>query len=299
MSTPLDFAFSPIRDLHQDRTRRIHGLFRTTMGETERPAAAYCLAHHALEGAEAAARAGDTSAFDWYQNRPDANGTALATPTAVGPRIIVSPDPGRMPRSPISDTAYYVLGPDTTVASADELALTTAAVATAARHGFGELLANHAVVTCLLRRKELGDTLVSWAITRLPGTVYTDHVDNAAVLGRDLIHEAGHNWLNDALTSTGCKLNEAATFHSPWRNSQRPVFGFLHACWAFPLTMIYTARVLTETSGDIHRFLAGDLDQQRRLLATTTTDHATALTLIPHPALRQRLQTVYTEALSL
>ncbi|GHG13447.1 hypothetical protein ACFFSH_31710 [Streptomyces filamentosus] len=190
MSTPLDFAFSPIRDLHQDRTRRIHDLFRTTVGETERPADAYCLAHHALEGA---ARAGDTLTLGWYQTRPDSNGTALTTPTVVGPRIVVSPDPGRMPRSPISDTAYYVLGPDTTVASADELALTTAAVATAARHEFGDLLADHTVVTCLLRRKALGDTLVSWAITRLPGTVYTDHVGAPTVLGRDLIHDAGHN----------------------------------------------------------------------------------------------------------
>ncbi|MER5741104.1 HEXXH motif-containing putative peptide modification protein [Streptomyces sp. NPDC002262] len=297
--TPLDFAFSPIRDLHQDRTRRIHGLFQTAFGETERPADTYCLAHHALEGAEAAARAGDTSSFDWYQAHPDANGTALATPTAVGPRIVVSPDPGRMLRSPISDTAYYVLGPDTTVASANELTLTATAYATAARHGFGDLLADHAVVTCLLRRKALGDTLISWAITRLPGTVYTDHVDDPAVLGRDLIHEAGHNWLNDALTSTGCKLDEAETFHSPWRNSPRPAFGFLHACWAFPLTMIYTARVLAETTGSVRRFLTGYLDQQRRLLETTTTDHETALTLIPHPVLQQRLRNVYIEALTL
>ncbi|MFB7025906.1 MULTISPECIES: HEXXH motif-containing putative peptide modification protein [unclassified Streptomyces] len=300
MPTPLDFVFSPIRDLHQDRTRRIHGLFRTAVGETERPADTYCLAHHALEGAEAAARAGDTPSFDWYQAHPDANGTALTTPTAVGPRIVVSPDPGLMPRSPISDTAYYVLGPDTTVASADELALTATAFDTAARHGFGDLLADHAVVTCLLRRKALGGTLVSWAITRLPGTVYTDHVDAPVILGRDLIHEGGHNWLNDALASIGCKLDEAAMFHSPWRNSQRPAFGFLHACWAFPLTMIYTARVLTETSDPaIHRFLASYLDQQRRLLATTTPDYADALALIPHPGLQQRLRSVYTEALSL
>ncbi|BAU88070.1 hypothetical protein SLA_7204 [Streptomyces laurentii] len=299
MPAPLDFAFSPVQGLRRDRTQRIHSLFRADMGRTERPADAYCLAHHALEGAEAAARTGDTATFDWYQAHPDANGIALATPTAVGPRVIVSPDPGLMLRSSISDTAYYVLGPDTTAASAHELALTATAFDTAARHGFGDLLADHAVVTCLLRRKALGDTLISWAITRLPGTVYTDHVDVPVVLGRDLIHEGGHNWLNDALASIGCKLDEAATFHSPWRNARRPAFGFLHACWAFPLTMIYTARVLTETTGDIHHFLAGYLDQQRRLLTTTTADHTKALALVPHPGLQQRLRNVYDEALSL
>ncbi|MFD4374799.1 aKG-HExxH-type peptide beta-hydroxylase [Streptomyces sp. NPDC058486] len=295
----IDFAFSPIQTLHLERTRQIHSLFRTSVGRTERPADAYCLAHHALEGAEAAARAGNTPAFDWYQAHPDANGPALATPTAVGHRIVVSPNPSRMQRSSISDTAYYALGPDTTVAPANELALATAAYATASRNGFGELLADHAVVTCLLRRKTLADSLVSWAITRLPGTVYTDHVDDPVVLARDQIHEAGHNWLNDALTSTECKLSEEATFHSPWRNARRPAFGFLHACWAFPLTMIYTARVLAETGGAVHRFLTGYLDQQRRLLAATTTDHANALTLIPHTVLRQRLHTVYTMALAL
>ncbi|MFI8103477.1 aKG-HExxH-type peptide beta-hydroxylase [Streptomyces sp. NPDC086023] len=299
MPAPLDFAFSPIQGLRRDRTQRIHSLFRADAGRTERPADTYCLAHHALEGAEASARTGDTTTFDWYQDHPDANGIALATPTAVGPRVIVSPDPDLMLRSSISDTAYYVLGPDTTAASADELALTASAFDAAARHGFGDLLADHAVVTCLLRRKALGDTLISWAITRLPGTVYTDHVGAPPVLGRDLVHEAGHNWLNDALASIGCTLDEAETFHSPWRNSPRPAFGFLHACWAFPLTMIYTARVLTETSGGLHRFLAGYLDQQRRLLATTTADHTKALALVPHPELQQRLQSVYAEALSL
>ena len=63
--------------------------------------------------------------------------------------------------------------------------------------------------------------------------------------------------------------------------------------------MIYTARVLPDTRGDIHRFLADYLDQQRRLLATTTPDYAGALALIPHPGLRQRLHQVYAEALSL
>ncbi|MFE9970162.1 HEXXH motif-containing putative peptide modification protein [Streptomyces hirsutus] len=295
----LGFAFSPIQTLHQDRARQIHSLFQTDVPSDERPADAYCLAHHTLEGAESAARTGDTSTFHWYQAHPDANGPALSTPTAVGPRIVVSPDPSRMPRSSISDTSYYVLGPRTTAAPPDELDLASAAYATAAETGFGELLADHAVVACLLRRKHLGDTLVSWAITRLPGTVHCDHVGDPTVLARDLIHEAGHNWLNDALVATKCKISEDTKFHSPWRNTQRPAFGFIHACWAFPLTMIYTARILPETHGDVRRFLASYLDQQRRLLATTADDHRNALGLITHPALRQHLQNVHTEALSL
>ena len=62
--------------------------------------------------------------------------------------------------------------------------------------------------------------------------------------------------------------------------------------------MIYTARILSETSGAVHRFLTAYLDQQRVLLAATD-DHPRALALITDPELRQRLHAVYAEALSL
>lgn len=63
--------------------------------------------------------------------------------------------------------------------------------------------------------------------------------------------------------------------------------------------MIYAARVLPETSGDLYRFLTAYLDQQRGLLATTAADHDRALALINDPALRERLRSVHREALSL
>ncbi|AJC54956.1 HEXXH motif-containing putative peptide modification protein [Streptomyces sp. 769] len=299
-------SFAPIQAQHRDRTRRIRAVLkpaaRHPAGTPESPesaAAEYCLTHHVLEGAEAAARARDTAAFDWYSAHPDANAPALLTPTAVGPRIVVAPHLDRLPRSTISETPYYVLGPDTIPAPPDLRELAAAAYAVGARHGFADLLIGHAVVVCLLRRKQLGDTLDSWTITRLPGTVYCDHVDEPVVLARDVIHEAGHNWLNDALTATACKISEEATFYSPWKKTMRPAFGFLHACFAFPLTVIYTARVLPSTSGDLHRFLSAYLEQQRGMLATTANDHAHALTLIADPDLRRHLHSVHREALSL
>ncbi|MFG2800560.1 aKG-HExxH-type peptide beta-hydroxylase [Streptomyces pseudovenezuelae] len=298
-------SFAPIQAQHRDRTRRIRTVLKSasqhqaSTPDSAESAADYCLAHHVLEGAEAAARARDTATFDWYGAHPDTNASALSTPTVIGPRIVVATDPGRMPRSAISETPYYVLGPDTIPASPDLRELAAAAYAVGARHGFAGLLAGHAVVLCLLHRKKLGDTLDSWTITRLPGTIYCDHVDEPVVLARDLIHEAGHNWLNDALAATACKISEEATFYSPWKRTMRPAFGFLHACFAFPLTMIYTARVLPSTSGDLHRFLSTYLDQQRGLLAGTVDDHAHALDLIADPGLRRHLNTVHHEAISL
>ncbi|MFF4181271.1 aKG-HExxH-type peptide beta-hydroxylase [Streptomyces sp. NPDC001750] len=295
----IDFALAPVQDLHRNRTSRIHAVLKAGNAPARSTATVYCLAHHALEGAETAARAGDTATFEWYRAHPDANASALSTPTIVGPRIVVSPGPESMLRSPLSETPYYLLGPDTAAAVGEQQELAAVAYAMGARAGFASLLADHAVVACLLRRKSLGDTLISWSITRLPGTVFCDHVGDPAVLGRDLVHEAGHNWLNDALTATACKISKETEFYSPWRKTSRPAFGFLHACWAFPLTMIYTARILPDTAGPTRDLLAAYLEQQRRLLTTTAEDHTRALALITDPTLRQRLRTIHDKALTL
>ncbi|MFF3853556.1 aKG-HExxH-type peptide beta-hydroxylase [Micromonospora sp. NPDC002575] len=300
------FSFAPIQDYQRDRIRRIRAVPNPTAPHTVSTsdslgtdATDYCIAHHFLEGAEAAARAREIDTFNWYDTNPNVNASALSTPTAVGPRLILAPDPDRLPRSTISETPYYVLGPDTIAAPPELRELATAAYVTGVQNGFASLLADHAVVVCLLRHKQLGDTLDSWTITRLPGTVYCDHVREPVVLARDLIHEAGHNWLNDALNATACTISDDVTFYSPWKKMNRPAFGFLHACFAFPLTMIYTARVLPETSGELHRFLATYLDQQRELLAPTAADHARALALITAPELRDRMHVIHREALSL
>ncbi|MFD4906577.1 aKG-HExxH-type peptide beta-hydroxylase [Kitasatospora purpeofusca] len=301
MDAPVAFAFPPVQSLHRNRIAKIHRI----TGPTTPPlpigdaAVDYCLAHHVLEGAETAARCGDSALFDWYTANPDAGAADKLTPTAVGPRVIVSPDLVDLPRSPTSETPYYLLRPESVQAPLNLRSIAASAYSTAASNGFADLLAAHAVVLCLLRAKKLGDILDSWTITRLPGTVFLDHVSDPVVLARDLIHEAGHNWLNDALTATACKISDDESFYSPWKQTTRPAFGFLHACWAFPLTMIYTARVLDRTGGDLHRFLTAYLDQQRTLLAGTSEDHARALQMISDDGLHSRLHAVHRQALSL
>lgn len=297
------FDFPPITGLHDERTRKIHTILSPN-AQPQQPtgldtATDYCLAHHALEGAEAAARSGERTAFDWYTENPDAGAVASSTPTVVGPRVVVAPDLTDLPRSPISETPYYVIGPSTQPAPIPLRTLAAQAFTTAADAGFGNLLAAHAVVVVLLRSKQLGQTLDSWTITRLPGTVFLDHVGHPVVLGRDLVHEAGHNWFNDALAATGSQIDDRAKFYSPWKQSLRPAFGFLHACWAFPLTMLYTARRLEHTQGDVRRFLTSYLDQQRQQLAATTTDHPRALELLGDEDLRGRLSAVHRQALAL
>ncbi|MGV9266573.1 aKG-HExxH-type peptide beta-hydroxylase [Kitasatospora sp. NPDC003701] len=299
MATPtqLGFQFAPTNRLHPQRVRRIHALTATTPPDAAEHAFAYATAHHYLEGAEAAARAGDRDLFAWYTAHPDAGAHALAAPTAVGQCVVIAPE--QLITSPISDTPYYLLNPHTGPAPAGHQELARAAYALADDTGFGDLLAGHARILVFLGRKGYNDTFDSWTISRLPGTVFVDHIDDPAALARDLIHEAGHNWLNDALAATGCKLDDQALFHSPWKRTPRPAYGFLHACWAFPLTMIYTARVLERTEGAGRRFLTSYLDLQRTFLAGTGPDHARALALVPDPDLREHLRAVHQQAIHL
>ncbi|MFI9327726.1 aKG-HExxH-type peptide beta-hydroxylase [Kitasatospora sp. NPDC052868] len=302
MDNPGLFDFPPTTRLHHERTAKIHMILNPNAEPQPSglgPAADYCLAHHALEGAESAARSGERAAFDWYAASPFVDAATSSTPTTLGPRVVVTPDLTDLPRSPISETPYYVLGPDTRSAPIHLRTLAAGAFTAAADTGFGPLLTAHAVVVILLRNKQLGQRLDSWTITRLPGTVFLDHIGDRAVLARDLIHEAGHNWLNDAFTATGCKIDDQAEFHSPWKQSMRSAFGFLHACWAFPLTMLYIARVLEHTEGAVQRFLTAYLDQQREQLAATTADHPRALELVGDDDLRERLAAVHRQALTL
>jgi hypothetical protein len=296
MDDSIDFSFPPIRQLHDDRTRRIRKVTRQRT-DPAGPAATfsatdYCLAHHVMEGAEAAARAGDKAYFGWYRERPDAGAAAHAIPTDAGPRVIVSPGKELISRPGVSETPYYVLGPETTPAPQPLLTLAACAFAAGNRAGFADLLSAHAVVVCLLHEKEPGKPLHSWTISRLPGTIFCDYTAHAAVLGRDLVHEAAHNWLNDALTATRSLPGSGEPeFFSPWKNAMRPAYGFLHACWAFPLMMLYTSRVIDgAAAGEAKPFLSAYLDGQRLLLAAATRDHETALGLVADRGLRHRLR---------
>ncbi len=296
------FALAPIQRLQRSRARQIHTLLQPDAAQSGtarvggQAGLEYAVAHHLLEGAEVAARAYDQDTFAWYTRTSAAGPTGLHTPTTVGLRIILAPDLIDLSRSKISETPYVLISPATTSAPQELCELAASAFSVAAEAGFGTLLAGHAAIVVVLRRKQLGDTLDSWTITRLPGTVFADHVDEPAVLARDLVHEAGHNWLNDGLAACGVKISDEMRFFSPWKRTIRSAFGFLHACWAFPLTMIFTARVLDELSDPVRAFMTAYLVQQRDLLAATDGDHARALALLPDDDLRQRLHHVHQTA---
>ncbi|MER8084220.1 aKG-HExxH-type peptide beta-hydroxylase [Streptomyces sp. NPDC087532] len=260
---------------------------------------AYALAHHRLEGAETAARGRDTTVLDWYRNTAERAFSRLIHPSRLGPRIVIAPQQDEMIHGLHSETPYYVLSADTTLASEPLTTLVDDAFAHITDAGLDGLVHEHAAVICLTGRRRPDQILRSFAITRLPATVFTDHTGDAAILGRDLVHEAAHNWLNDALATLQVTIPEDDTYFSPWRGTERPAFGFLHACFAFPLTLIYAARALPAASGPGHTVLADHARRQHTHLARAQDDFARALKLVTNDSLRERLETVFHRARSL
>ncbi|WP_405858739.1 HEXXH motif-containing putative peptide modification protein [Streptomyces sp. NBC_00090] len=275
-------ALGGITDHQRLRTSRITSVLGNRLGSS---ALDYAVAHHLLEGAEHAARARDSDRLDWYRNATVRDLTHLS----AGPHIVLNPRPGDLLRSEISETAYYLVGPDTSPAPPEARDLVRAALASATEHGFGTLLTQHAPVICLLNRRRLDETLHSWAINRLPGTVFTDYTEHPEVLARDMIHESAHNWLNDALAAHNVSLPADITFFSPWRGAPRPVYGFLHACWAFSLTVLYVRRTRHSVTGPVVPFLDAHLRQQEDQFASAIDSLAEALSYVSADALRDRV----------
>ncbi|MFG3404345.1 aKG-HExxH-type peptide beta-hydroxylase [Streptomyces sp. NPDC048142] len=264
------------------RTSRIASVLGNRLGSSPLD---YAVAHHLLEGAEHAASARDADRLAWYRNTTVRDLTHLS----VDPHIVLSPRPADMLRSEISETAYYLVDPDTNPATPEALGLVRAAIASATEHGFGTLLTQHAPVICLLNRRQLDETLHSWALTRLPSTVFTDYTSHPEVLARDLIHEAAHNWLNDALAAHDVRFPTDVTFFSPWRGTDRPVFGLLHACWAFALTVLYVREARRSATGAVVPFLDTHLRHQAVQFAAATEHLEQALPHVTAHEVRERI----------
>ncbi|MGW0914009.1 aKG-HExxH-type peptide beta-hydroxylase [Streptomyces sp. NPDC002784] len=282
-------ALDGIAEHQRLRTSRIASVLGNRLGSS---ALDYAVAHHLLEGAEHAAHAQDADRLAWYRRTTVRDLTHLS----AGPHIVLNPRTPDLLRSEISETAYYLVGPDTSPAPPEALGLVHAAIASATEHGFGTLLTQHAPVICLLNRRRLDETLHSWALTRLPDTVFTDYTGHPEVLARDLIHEAAHSWLNDALAAYDVSLPADVTFFSPWRGTPRPVYGFLHACWAFSLTVLYARQACRDATGAVVPFLDAHLRQQESQFASTLESLGEALSYISADALRDRVSHAVSKA---
>lgn len=98
---------------------------------------------------------------------------------------------------------------------------------------------------------------------------------------RGLVHEAAHNWLNDALALHRNHLSEGALFPSPWKQTLRPAFGFLHACWTFSLVTLYTHAAVPRSDPPAAPFLRDFLPAQHHHLTAAAERLPEVTALLP------------------
>ncbi len=178
---------------------------------------------HAYYAARRAAASGDASAFaawtDW-------------TPAWRTPVHAVTVDACERVDDPNFDSPLYLCRPGTPAAESWSERV-RAEVQRLASHGWGDLLQTLGLVVGHTPRRGADETQ-SYTVTALRGTVVVDRPAEPFRLGELLLHEASHVWLNDALEALDEPLATLPDrFHSPWKRTERPAYGIVHAAWAF------------------------------------------------------------------
>ncbi|WP_237885751.1 aKG-HExxH-type peptide beta-hydroxylase [Pseudomonas sp. PGPR40] len=110
--------------------------------------------------------------------------------------------------------------------------------------GFAETTSNSVGVIITLREIGMLDASNSYTLSGVPGTMYSDVMKSPLRLAETLLHEATHNWLNDALAVFQPEGFQDEDFWSPWRHKQRPVYGIIQACLVFSkLTQLFAKAI--------------------------------------------------------
>lgn len=124
-----------------------------------------------------------------------------------------------------------------------ETSTVQAAVDLSEAAGLSAYLAAGAGLVIGLRAGEIMETLDSYTVSTLPGTIFTDLPPGRVRLAESLLHEAAHTCLNLSLDSAAIHLPEDERWYSPWKGTDRPVHGILHAAFAFSILASFFGRL--------------------------------------------------------
>lgn len=248
----------------------------------------YALVHHLLESLALAARAGNIEAVETaiqaFRERD-----ALPRVSVLGIEKVVVKADRNLQASDTSDTPVFLIGSRAPAIPSDgDLKVVATGAELASRAGHGDLVAANCQVLVLMRLLDVRDNANSWSVAHLPATVHMDYYDAPFLVGRDLVHESAHNFLNDAIAAANCDLSAAPSYYSPWKSTNRPAFGFIHANWAFAHVRDFLLWAAQEGSIPASsRALATVLaNNQAEILATTRKDCEDAVSHIGHEGLR-------------
>jgi hypothetical protein len=79
------------------------------------------------------------------------------------------------------------------------------------------------------------DTHRSFSSSLLPDVLFMSENAGSLELAEAVIHESGHNYLNQVMSTTDLLTGKEGTklFYSPWRKDPRPLTGLFHAIFVF------------------------------------------------------------------
>ncbi|MFF0087090.1 HEXXH motif-containing putative peptide modification protein [Streptomyces canus] len=173
------------------------------------------------------------------------------------------------------------------------------AVSILALLGYGTVIDEGAAIVVLLKKRQLGQETSSWATAAFPATVYLDWYDHPEFLAKDLLHEASHAWLNDALEARQINLPEEALFYSPWKKRDRPAYGMIHSVFAFSRVTNCLTRLRDHTTDPaVRTYCDIRVHEERLRLAEARSAALAALSVLPDAQLTDLVRGEYEEALT-
>jgi hypothetical protein len=280
-------------------TEKLTAIAAAMFPAAERPAAplggvtGYALVHHVLEGLrESAAHKDAETAKQVFAALVEAPRTDIVaashhdavTLTGVG-----------------SEMPLWAVSARSIVTATDDLTeLLGIGTRTANRAGYGWLVDNALGVVIGLHRRGLAETASSWTVNRLPCTIYTDYYEDGEILGKELVHEAAHSWLNDCFTLTGEPDNTRAEFWSPWKQRNRTAFGMAHSAFAFSCAVNYLSWLLDHTATPaVAEFCERVLPGERARLREAAPGVEQVFTSIVDDSVREMLRAEFGQATGL
>lgn len=154
-------------------------------------------------------------------------------------------------RAPELEDGRFLYSTDVSSLSGADLADCSAAYELVHSAGWAPYLDDVVGLVCQMSRRQPGEFVRSWANPRMYCTVHLDFTASRVVIARDLIHEATHVALNDFLVAHNISLDMSeARYYSPWKEEERPAFGFLHSILTFGRVVAFLNDALPEVNSN-------------------------------------------------
>lgn len=138
----------------------------------------------------------------------------------------------------------------------------------------------------------------SYTIKQFPMTIFTDYEENPIIFAENIIHEVGHCNLNDIFNSFNIDLDSNIYYYSPWKKTQRPLFGFLHAIWSFSVVTNYYKKIEEKFLSDSDRaFVEFRIQYEKSRLISSEQDLISACSYINNHVVKEYIVDQYTRAI--